>query len=88
MNTPVVANEEEFDIVVEVIENEEGWSVEDDAIIDPDGNIAVITSEQGQGLVEWLALSGVVAVGVLTIFQIVAPAFIAAFQSQIINALP
>ena len=88
MNTPVVVNEEEFDLAVEVIENEEGWSVEDDVTIDPDGNIAVVTSEQGQGLIEWLALSGAVAVGVLTIFQIVAPAFIAAFQSQVINALP
>ena len=88
MNIPAVVYEEEFDLAVEVIEDEEGWSVEDDAIIDPDGNIAVTTSEQGQGLVEWLALSGAVVVGVLTIFQIVAPAFIAAFQSQIINALP
>ena len=88
MNTPVVANEEEFDIVVEVIENEEGWSVEDDAIIDPDGNIAVTTSEQGQGLVEWLALSGVVAFGVLAVFQVVGPAFVAAFNTYITDVLP
>jgi hypothetical protein len=36
MNIPAVVYEEEFDLAVEVIEDEEGWSVEDDAIIDPD----------------------------------------------------
>ncbi len=88
MNTPVVVNEEEFEVAVEVIENEEGWSVEDDAIIDPDGNIAVTTSEQGQGLVEWLVLSAVVAFGVLVVFQVVSPAFIAAFNTYITDVLP
>jgi hypothetical protein len=88
MNTPVVVNEEEFEVAVEVIENEEGWRVEDDAIIDPDGNIAVTTSEQGQGLVEWLALSGVVAFGVLAVFQVVGPAFVAAFNTYITDVLP
>ena len=88
MNTPVVVNEEEFEIAVEVIENEEGWEVDENAIIDPDGNIAVTTSEQGQGLVEWLALSGVIAFGVLVVFQILGPVFIAAFNTYITDALP
>ena len=88
MNTPVVVNEEEFEVAVEVIENEEGWSVEDDAIIDPDGNIAVTTSEQGQGLVEWLALSGVIAFGVLAVFRVVSLAFIDAFNTYITDVLP
>ena len=88
MNTPVVVNEEEFEVAVEVIENEEGWEVDENAIIDPDGNIAVTTSEQGQGLVEWLALSGVIAFGVLVVFQIFGPAFIAAFNTYITDVLP
>jgi hypothetical protein len=83
MNTPVVLNEEEFDIAVDVIEEEEGWTIDDDAIIDPDGNIAVTTSEQGQGMIEWLTLSGVVAFGVLAVFQVVGPAFVAAFNTYI-----
>jgi hypothetical protein len=88
MNTPVVLNEEEFDIAVDVIENEEGWTIEDDAIIDPDGNVAVTTSEQGHGLIEWLALTGLVATGVLAAFRIFAPIFIAAFQTHVLNVLP
>ena len=88
MNTPVVVNEEEFEIAVEVIENEEGWEVDENAIIDPDGNIAVTTSEQGQGLVEWLALSGVVAFGVLAVFQVVGSAFVVAFNTYITDMLP
>ena len=88
MNTPVVVNEEEFEIAVEVIENEEGWEVDENAIIDPDGNIAVTTSEQGQGLVEWLALSGVIAFGVLAVLRVVSLDFIDAFNTYITDVLP
>ena len=75
MSTPVVVNEEEFDLAVEVIENEEGSTVEEDAIIDPDGNIAVeiegsSITEKGQGLLEWMALSGTVAFIVLLFFSV------------------
>ncbi|MBT7071351.1 MAG: hypothetical protein HN975_10745 [Anaerolineae bacterium] len=94
MNTPAVVNEEEFEVAVELLENEDGWTIGSDAILDPDGNIAILvsddetTSEAGHGLVEWLALCGVVAAGVLTAFRIFAPAFITTFQTQVINALP
>ena len=95
-NTPAVVNEEEFDVAVEAVSANDGWLIGSDGIVDPDGNIAILvsddgddnSSEAGHGLVEWLALSGVVAAGVLTVFRIFAPAFIAAFQTQVLNALP
>ena len=93
MSTPVVVNEEEFDLVVEVIENEEGSTVEEDAIIDPDGNIAVeiegsSITEKGQGLLEWMALSGTVAFIVLLFFSVFGSAFATAFNTYITDVLP
>jgi hypothetical protein len=94
-NIPAVVNEEEFDIAVETVSDNDGWLIGSDGIVDPDGNIALLVSddgdkgsEAGHGLVEWLALTGVVAAGVLAAFRIFAPAFIATFQTQVINALP
>ena len=95
-NTSAVVNEEEFEVAVEAVSTEDGWLIGSDAIIDPDGNIAILvtnddagnTSEAGHGLVEWLALTGVVAIGVLTAFSVFAPIFLEAFQTHILNALP
>ncbi len=96
MTTPAVVNEEEFEIAVETVLNEDGWLIGSDGIVDPDGNIALLVSddggdsgsETGHGLIEWLALSGMVAIAVLTAFRIFAPIFIAAFQTHVLNALP
>lgn len=95
-NTPAVVNEEGFEAAVEAVADNDGWLIGTDGIVDPDGNIVILvtdddapnTSEAGHGLIEWLALCGVVATGVITVFRIVAPAFIAAFQTHIVNALP
>lgn len=95
-NTPAVVSEEEFEVAVETLENQDGWMIGADAILDPEGNLAVITvegndhlqSEQGHGMVEWLALCGVVGMVVLIAFGVFAPAFIEAFQTHIVNALP
>ncbi|MBT7072957.1 MAG: hypothetical protein HN855_07655 [Anaerolineae bacterium] len=95
-NIPAVVNEEEFEVAVETVSCEDGWLIGSDGIVDPDGNIALLVSdddgdkgsEAGHGLVEWLALCSVVAAGVLTAFRIFAPAFITTFQTQVINALP
>ena len=97
MNTPVLVNEEEFESAVEAVSDEAGWLIGTDGIVDPEGNIAILvtdddgdtnTSEAGHGLIEWLALTGVVAIGVLTAFSVFAPIFIEAFQTHILNALP
>ena len=94
-NTPAVVNEEEFDIAVEAVSANDGWLIGNNVIIDPDGNIAILvsddeanSSEAGHGMIEWLALTGVVATGVITVFRIFAPVFIAAFQTHVLNALP
>ena len=96
MTTPAVVNEEEFEVAVEAVSANDGWLIGSDGIVDPDGNIALLVSdddgdkgsEAGHGLVEWLALTGLVAAGVLTAFRIFAPVFIAAFQAHVLNALP
>jgi hypothetical protein len=95
-NTPAVVNENEFEIAVETVSDNDGWLIGTDGIVDPDGNIALLVSdddassvsEAGHGLIEWLALTGVVAAGVVTAFRIFAPLFLAAFQTHILNALP
>ena len=95
-NTPAVVSEEEFDIAVETVSDNDGWLIGSDGLVDPEGNIAMLISdddksdgsEAGHGLVEWLALTSVVAVGVLATFRVFGPAFIAAFQTYILNALP
>jgi hypothetical protein len=96
MNTPVVVNEEEFEVAVETVSSEDGWLIGSDGIVDPDGNIAILvsedegdnTSEAGHGLIEWMALSGAVAFMVLLFFSIFGSAFTEAFNTHIINALP
>ena len=94
-NTPAVLSEEEFESVVEILAEEDGWLIGTDGVVDPDGNIALLVSdddgkgsEAGHGLVEWLALTGVVALGVLAAFSVFAPIFIEAFQTHILNVLP
>ena len=95
-NIPAVVNEEEFEVAVEAVSANDGWLIGSDGIVDPDGNIALLVSddggdkgsEAGHGLVEWLALTGLVATGVLAAFRIFAPIFIAAFQSHIVAAPP
>ena len=95
-NIPAVVNEAAFEIAVEAVSANEGWLIGSDGIVDPDGRIALLVSadaggkgsEAGHGLVEWLALCGVVATGVISVFRILAPAFITAFQTQIVATLP
>jgi len=96
INTPALVSEEKFVSAVEAVSEEAGWLIGTDGIVDPDGNIAILisdddapnTSEAGHGLIEWLALTGAVATFVIAVFRVVGPAFITAFQNQIINALP
>jgi|APSaa5957512622_1039677.scaffolds.fasta_scaffold394316_1 hypothetical protein len=96
-NTPAVVSEEKFESAVEAVSDEAGWLIGTDGIVDPEGNIAILVtdddrdtniSEAGHGLIEWLVLTSVVATGVLIAYQIFAPLFIEAFQSQIVNVLP
>ena len=96
-NTPAFVNEEEFDIAVEAVSDNDGWLIGTDGIVDPEGNIAILISndddddngsEAGHGLVEYLALTGVVAAGVLAAFRIFAPPLIAAFQTHVVAVLP
>ena len=91
MSKTVVVNEEAFETLVEAIEDEEGWDADENTITDPDGNIAVQvtdTSESGQGLAEWLMIIAFVALLVLVAFALFAPAFINAFNTEIIANLP
>ena len=98
MTTPAVVNETEFEVAVETVSESDGWLIGTDGIIDPDGNIALLVSdddddagngsEAGHGLIEWLALTGVVAAGVVAAFRIFAPPLIAAFQAHVVAVLP
>ena len=92
MSKTVVVNEEEFEALVEAIEDEEGWTVDENTIIDPDGDVAVqltdTSAEKGQGLAEWLILTAFVALLVLVTFAFFAPSFIEAFNTEIIANLP
>jgi hypothetical protein len=50
MSKTVVVNEEEFEVLVEAIQDEDGWTVDESTITDPDGGVAVQltdTSEKG-----------------------------------------
>jgi hypothetical protein len=96
-NTPAIVSEKEFETAVDAVSTEDGWLIGTDGIVDPHGNIALLVSdddgdtnisEAGHGLIEWLALTGVVAIGVLAAFGVFAPIFIEAFQTHILNALP
>ena len=92
MSKTVVVNEEEFEPLVEAIQNEDGWTVDKSTITDPDGKVAVqltdTSAEKGQGLVEWLIGTALVALGVLVVFALFAPSFIEAFNTQITAMIP
>ena len=92
MSKTVVVNEEEFEALVEAIEDEEGWNVDENTITDPDGDVAVqltdTSAEKGQELAEWLILTAFVALLVLVTFAFFAPSFIEAFNTEIIANLP
>ena len=92
MSKTVVVNEEEFETLVEAIENEEGWTVDESTITDPSGDVAVqltdTSAEKGQGLAEWLMITAFVALLVVVAFAFFAPTFIEAFNTEIIANLP
>ena len=97
MSKTVVVSQDKFETLVEVIENEDGWAVDESTITDPDGNVAVQTSdtptehlasEKGKGMVEWLMGTALVALGVLVVFALFAPSFIDAFNTQITAMIP
>ena len=92
MSRTVVVSEEVFETLVEAIEDEEGWTVDESTITDPDGDVAVqvtdISAEKGQGLAEWLILTAFVALLVVVTFAFFAPSFIEAFNTEIIANLP
>ena len=92
MSKTVVVNEEEFEALVEAIEDEEGWNVDENTITDPDGDVAVqltdTSAEKGQGLAEWLMITAFVVIGVLVVFALFAPSFIEAFNTEILANLP
>jgi hypothetical protein len=92
MSKTVVVNEEEFEALVEAIEDEEGWNVDENTITDPDGDVAVqltdTSAEKGQGLVEWLILTAFIALLVVVAFAFFAPSFVEAFNTEIIANLP
>ena len=97
MSKTVVVSQDKFETLVEVIEHEDGWSVDESTITDPDGDVAVQTSdtsaehlasEKGKGMVEWLMGTALVALGVLSAFILFAPKFIDAFNTQITAMIP
>ena len=92
MSKTVVENEEEFEPLVEAIQDEDGWTVDDSTITDPNGAVAVqltdTSAEKGQGMIEWLIGTGLVALGVLAVFILFAPKFIDAFNTQITAMIP
>ena len=91
MSKTVVVNEEEFEALAEAIQDEDGWTVDESTITDPDGDVAVQltdTSEKGQGLAEWLMITAFVALLVVVAFAFFAPSFIEAFNTQITAMIP
>lgn len=92
MSKTVVVSEEVFETLVEAIEDEEGWTVDESTITDPDGGVAVqvtdTSAEKGQGLAEWLMITAFVALLVVVAFALFAPSFIEAFNTEIIANLP
>jgi hypothetical protein len=97
MSKTIVVSQDKFETLVEVIENEDGWTVDESTITDPDGNVAVeasdtpaehLASEKGKGMVEWLMGTALVALGVLSAFILFAPKFIDAFNTQITAMIP
>ena len=92
MSKTVLVSEEVFETLVEAIEDEEGWTVDENTITDPDGGVAVqvtdTSAEKGQGLAEWLMITAFVALVVVVAFAFFAPSFIEAFNTEIIANLP
>jgi hypothetical protein len=92
MSKTVVVNEEEFEVLVDAIQDEEGWNVDESTITDPDGDVAVqltdTSAEKGQGLAEWLILTAFIALLVVVAFAFFAPSFIETFNTEIIANLP
>jgi hypothetical protein len=92
MSKTVVVNEEEFEPLVEAIQDEDGWTVDESTITDPDGDVVTqltdISAEKGQGMIEWLIGTALVALGVLAVFILFAPKFIEAFNTQITAMIP
>jgi hypothetical protein len=92
MSKTVVVNEEEFETLAEAIQDEDGWTVDESTITDPDGDVAVqltdTSAEKGQGLAEWLILTAFVALLVVVAFAFLAPNFIEAFNTEILANLP
>ena len=92
MSKTFVVNEEEFEPLVEAIQDEDGWTVDKSTITDPDGDVVTqltdTSAEKGQGMIEWLIGTALVAIGVLAIFILFAPRFIDAFNAQITAMIP
>ncbi len=92
MSKTVVVNEEEFETLVEAIQDEDGWTVDESTITDPDGDVVTqltdTSAEKGQGMIEWLIGTALVALGVLVVFALFAPSFIEAFNTQITAMIP
>ncbi len=92
MSKTIVENEEEFETLAEAIQDEDGWTVDENTITDPDGDVAVqltdTSAEKGQGLAEWLMITAFIALLVLVTFAFFAPSFIEAFNTEIIANLP
>ena len=92
MSKTVVVNEEEFEPLVEAIQDEDGWTVDKSTITDPDGAVFTqltdTSAEKGQGMIAWLIGTALVALGVLAAFILFAPKFIDAFNTQITAMIP
>jgi hypothetical protein len=92
MTKTVVVSQEEFETLVESIQENDDWIIDESTITDPDGAVAVqatdTSAEKGQGLAEWLMITAFVAIGVLVVFAFFAPSFIEAFNTEILANLP
>ena len=92
MSKIVVENEEKIETLVEATREEDGWTVDESMITDPDGDVVTqltdTSAEKGQGMAEWLMGTALVALGVLSVFILFAPRFIDAFNTQITAMIP
>jgi hypothetical protein len=92
MTKTVAVSQEEFETLVEAIQENDGWTVDESTITDPDGEVAVqltdTSAEKGQGLAEWLILTAFVALLVVVAFALFTPSFIEVFNTEIIANLP
>ena len=92
MSKTFVVNEEKFETLVEATREEDGWTVDESTITNPDGDVVTqltdTSAEKGQGMIEWLIGTALVALGVLAAFILFAPRFIDAFNTQITAMIP